>query len=284
MDWGIVKERRVNLGILKSIILGIVQGLSEFLPISSSGHLVLFEQILNFKQSGIAFEVFVHFGTLIAVLIVFRKDIWKMIVLLPGLPKFVLNGIRINNSEDEYRSLAFFIIIGSIPAAVIGILFEHQIESLFEDPLLVLVALFVTGVIVWSSKFPKESQSFMNSFHSFLIGIAQAFAIIPGISRSGSTILTALWLGIKRETAARFSFLLSVPVIFGASLIKFKDLMEVPPPSDQILNLIVGTIAALISGYFAIIWLLDVVRKQKLEWFGIYCIFVSVMGLAIIYF
>lgn len=270
--------------ILKSIILGIVQGLSEFLPISSSGHLVLFEEILNFNQGGIAFEVFVHFGTLIAVLIAFRRDIWKMIILLPGLPKFVFNGIRINNSEDEYKALTFFIIVGSIPAAVIGILFENQIESLFNNPILVLIALFVTGIIVWSSKFPKERKAFMNSFQSFLIGIAQAFAIIPGISRSGSTILTALWLGINRETAARFSFLLSVPVIFGASLIKFKDLLEVPPPTDQILNLIFGTVAALISGYIAIIWLLDVIRKQKLEWFGIYCMVVSIVGLAIIYF
>lgn len=270
--------------ILKSIILGIVQGLSEFLPISSSGHLVLFEEILNFKQSGIAFEVFVHFGTLIAVLIAFRKDIWKMILLLPALPKFIFNGIRINNSDDEYKALAFFIIIGSIPAAVIGILFKSQIESLFDSTILVLVALFVTGIIVWSSKFPKESKPFMNSIHSFIIGIAQAFAIIPGISRSGSTILTALWLGINRETAARFSFLLSVPVIFGASLIKLKDLLETPLPSDQVLNLIVGTVAALISGYIAIIWLLDVVRKQKLEWFGVYCIAVSVVGLVIIYF
>ena len=172
------------MDILKSIILGIVQGLSEFLPISSSGHLVLFEEILNFNQGGIAFEVFVHFGTLIAVLIVFRRDIWKMIVLLPTLPRFVIKRIKINNPEDEYKALTLFIIIGSIPAAVIGILFKSQIENLFDSPVLVLVALFFTGIIVWSSKFPKEKQPFMNSFQSFLIGIAQAFAIIPGISRS----------------------------------------------------------------------------------------------------
>ncbi len=146
-----------------------------------------------------------------------------------------------------------------------------------------LVALFFTGIIVWSSKYPKESQLFMNSFHAFLVGIAQAFAIIPGISRSGSTILAALWMGINRETAARFSFLLSVPVIFGASLIKFKDLLQTPLPSGQIIDLVAATIAAAISGYLAIIWLLDVVRKQKLEWFGVYCIVVSIAGLVIIY-
>jgi len=269
--------------LLKSIVLGIVQGLSEFLPISSSGHLVLAQEILNFKPGGIAFEVFVHFGTLVAVLIAFRKDVWQMIVSLPGLPKFIMNGIQIRNTTDEFRALTFFIIIGSIPAAVIGLLFKSQIESLFESPLLVLVALFFTGVIVWSSKYPKESQPFMNSVQSFLIGIAQAFAIIPGISRSGSTILAALWMGINRETAARFSFLLSVPVILGASLIKFKDLLESPLPAGQMVDLIAATIAAAISGYLAIIWLLDVVRKQKLEWFGIYCIVISIAGLIILY-
>ncbi len=206
-----------------------------------------------------------------------------MIVSLPGLPKFIMNGIQIRNTTDEFRALTFFIIIGSIPAAVIGLLFKSQIESLFESPLLVLVALFFTGVIVWSSKYPKESQPFMNSVQSFLIGIAQAFAIIPGISRSGSTILAALWMGINRETAARFSFLLSVPVILGASLIKFKDLLESPLPAGQMVDLIAATIAAAISGYLAIIWLLDVVRKQKLEWFGIYCIVISIAGLIILY-
>lgn len=266
--------------ILKAIILGIVQGLSEFLPISSSGHLVLFEQILNFHAEGIALEVFVHFGTLVSVLIVFRKDILQMIRWLPGLPAFVLGGMKVRSEEDQYRALSFYIVIGSVPAAIIGLLFEKQIEKLFASPVLVVIALMVTGLIILSSRFARESRPNMTTFHAVLIGIAQAFAIVPGISRSGSTIVTALWLGINRDLAARFSFLLSVPVILGASILKFKDLLETPPPSGELAYLACATVAAAISGYFAIIWLLDVIRKQKLEWFGVYCLLVGAVGLA----
>ncbi|MCB0302409.1 MAG: undecaprenyl-diphosphatase UppP [Calditrichaeota bacterium] len=264
---------------IKAIILGIVQGLSEFLPISSSGHLVLFTEILDFHKEGIAFDVFVHFGTLVAVLVVFRKDVWEMIRWLPAVPAFVMNGMKIERQEDEFKAMSFYIIVGTIPAAVIGLLFEKMIEGLFTSMLLVLGALLLTALVMFSSRYTRESQPFMNLFHAILIGFAQAFAIIPGISRSGSTIVTALWLGIKRETAARFSFLLSVPVILGASILKMKELLENPPPSGEILNLTLGTIAAAISGYLAIVWMLDIIRRQKLEWFGLYCAIVSIVGI-----
>jgi undecaprenyl-diphosphatase len=266
---------------VKAIILGIIQGLSEFLPISSSGHLVLFGVILDFKEHGIAFEIFVHFGTLVAVLIVFRKDIWEMIRRLPAVPEFIKNGMKIQSKEDEYKAMSFFIIIGSIPVAFFGILFKEQITGLFESTILVLIALFVTALIMWSSRYTKEKQGSMNWFHALLIGFAQTFAVIPGISRSGSTIVTGLWLGINRETAARFSFLLSIPVILGASILKFNELLADPPSANDLLNLILGTVAAAISGYFAIIWLLDIIRKQKLEWFGLYCAIVSLLGILI---
>lgn len=264
---------------IKAIILGIVQGLSEFLPISSSGHLVLFTEILDFHKTGIAFDVFVHFGTLVAVLVVFRKDVWEMIRWLPAVPAFVMNGMKIQRKEDEFKAMSFYIIVGTIPAAVVGLLFEKMIEGLFTSMLLVLGALLLTALIMFSSRFTRENQPFMNLFHAILIGFAQAFAIIPGISRSGSTIVIALWLGIKRETAARFSFLLSVPVILGASILKMKELLENPPPSGEILNLTLGTIAAAVSGYLAIVWMLDIIRRQKLEWFGLYCAIVSIAGM-----
>ncbi|RMI26783.1 MAG: undecaprenyl-diphosphate phosphatase [Calditrichaeota bacterium] len=270
--------------VIKAIILGIVQGLSEFLPISSSGHLVLFEEMLNFHQNGLALEVFVHFGTLLAVLVVFRKDIWQMIRWLPGVPGFIARGLKIEEEADIYRGLSLFIVVGSIPAGIIGLLFKDQVEQLFASPMLVLFALFTTGVILWSSRYVEEHHPFMNLGHAILIGIAQAFAIIPGISRSGSTIVTGLWLGINRETSARFSFLLSTPVIFGATLLQLKDLLETPPPSNEITYLTAATVAAAISGYVAIIWLLDIVRRQKLEWFGIYCFAVSLIGGAVLYF
>ena len=271
---------------LKAIILGVVQGLSEFLPISSSGHLVLFQKMLGFEQGGLAFEVFVHFGTLMAVMIVFRRDIWEMIRWLPGVPQYLASGLKIKSPEDEYRAMSFFIIIGTIPAAVIGLAFEDEIEALFSSELLVLVALLMTGLIMWSSRYTEEDpkQPFMNIWQAIGIGFAQAFAIIPGISRSGSTIVTSLWMGIKRETAARFSFLLSVPIILGASILKFKDLLETPPPSSELINLVLATLAAAVSGYLAIIWMLEIIRRQRLEWFGVYCILVALIGMGLITF
>ena len=188
-------------------------------------------------------------------------------------------GSNLPAEKRHYARLGLFILIGSIPAAIIGLLFEDAIEQIFESHLIALVMLFVTGIIVWSSRYTQEKKRDLNAFQAFLIGIAQAFAILPGISRSGSTIVTGLWLGIPRDLAARFSFLLSSPVIFGASLLKTKDVLAAPLPTKEVALVIAASIAALFSGYLAIIWLLDVIKKQKLEWFGIYCIAVSLVGL-----
>ncbi len=265
--------------LIKAIVLGIIQGLSEFLPISSSGHLVIFSDLLKFADKGLAFDVFVHFGTLVAVVVVFWRDIWRMVVTLPGIPALLARKMEITSEDDQHRALAVFIIVGSIPAAVIGILFEDTIEQVFHSPVFALSMLLVTAAILWSSRYPRERQEFMTTRQALGIGFAQAFAIIPGISRSGSTIVTGLWMGINRELAARFSFLMSVPVIFGATLLKFKDLLHSPPPASQIVNLIGGTLAAALSGYFAIIWLLDIVKKKRLEYFAYYCAAVGIIGL-----
>jgi undecaprenyl-diphosphatase len=267
--------------LLKAIFLGVLQGLSEFLPISSSGHLVIAEHLLNFQEGGLAFEVFVHFGTLLSVLVVFRKDIFKMIIAFPSILR--LHTGRLSDDIREYAKLDIYIIIGSIPAGIVGVLFKDQIEKLFESHYLALAMLFVTGVIMWSARYTRENRDKMNLFHASLIGVSQAFAIIPGISRSGSTIVTGLWLGIRRDLVAKFSFILSTPAILGATLIKFNDLWETPLPTSQLKSVIVASIAAAISGYIAIIWLLDVIRKQKLEWFGVYCISLSIIGLLIFY-
>jgi undecaprenyl-diphosphatase len=268
------------LNTLKAILLGIVQGLSEFLPISSSGHLVIAEHLLNFQEGGLSFEVFVHFGTLIAVLMVFRKDIMEMILALPDM--FRLKSPQISEERKHFALLDIHILIGSIPAALIGGLLEETIENIFESHHLALTMLFVTGIIMWSSRYTHEKRDRMNSIQAVLIGIAQAFAIIPGISRSGSTIVTGLWLGIRRDMVAKFSFILSVPVILGATFMKLKDLIEYPLPKSELLNLIIASVTAMLSGYFAILWILDIIKKQKLEWFGVYCIFVAMVGLLLI--
>jgi undecaprenyl-diphosphatase len=262
------------LDILNAIILGLVQGLSEFLPISSSGHLVLAAHILNFQQEGIAFEVFVHFGTLLSVFFAFRRELKKMIIA-----PFAIWIKKEKNSElKEFLNWDYYVIIGTIPAVIVGLLFKEQIESLFSSVLLVLIMLSITGTIMIVSRFLPVSDKPLKLSNTFIIGIAQAFAILPGISRSGSTIVTALAFGINREKAARFSFILSIPAVLGATILKTKDLIAVPPAPSEIVQLVAGAVAAFISGYLAIIWLIDLVKKGKLEWFGYYCFFVSIIG------
>jgi undecaprenyl-diphosphatase len=262
------------LDIIKAIILGLVQGLSEFLPISSSGHLVLAAELLQFKEEGIAFEVFVHFGTLLSIFVAFRKEIWKMLI--------APFAVWMKNKNDpelvEYLKWDFYVIIGSVPAAIVGLFFKDEIEHLFSNVVLVLVLLIITGMIMISSKFFSEKDKSLSKSNSFVIGIAQAFAILPGISRSGSTIVTGLAFGINREKVAKFSFILSIPAVLGATVLKTRDLLETPPAQNEFINYIVGAVFAFVSGYFAIIWLLDLVKKGKLEWFGYYCFTVSFIG------
>jgi undecaprenyl-diphosphatase len=260
--------------IIKAIILGVVQGLTEFLPVSSSGHLVLAAEFLNFQEEGVAFEVFVHLGTLLSVLLVFRKKIFQMIIA----PYQVW--VKKNSDEDKIESSkwALYIIIGTLPAALIGLAFKDQIEEIFSNFLLVLAMLLVTGTMMIISRFITNANKELNIFKGILIGFAQAFAILPGISRSGSTIVTGMLLGIDRSRAAEFSFLLSVPVILGATILKISDLFENQIAANEILLLGMGTLSAFISGYYAIIWLLDLVKKGKLEWFGIYCYLIVIIS------
>jgi undecaprenyl-diphosphatase len=262
------------MDILKIIILGIVQGLTEFLPVSSSGHLVLAAEILNFHEEGVAFEVFVHLGTLLSVLIVFRKDVIKMI-----LAPFQFLSTRFKNNETkQYLFWDLYIIVGTIPAAIIGLSFKSSIEATFSNILLVIIMLAITGTILLLSRFMPNKDQEMTIIKSFLIGISQAFAILPGISRSGSTIVTGIFLGIDKENATRYSFLLAIPAILGASVIKLKDLISMESYTIPVSYIVLGAIVSFISGYFAIIWLLEIVKKGKLEWFAFYCYLVVIIS------
>ena len=189
---------------LDSIILGIIQGLTEFLPVSSSGHLVLFGKLLNHQEEGNLFEVLLHFGTLVATIIVFRTHIMDLV-------KGIFSG------DSKSKSLGINIVIASIPTAIIGLLFEDFMESLFDSPLLVSCALIFTGIILMSTKFVKGETKDLTWKMALIIGFAQAMAITPGISRSGSTIAIALLIGLSRKEAGNFSFLISIPVIGGVT-------------------------------------------------------------------
>ena len=253
------------MNLFNVIILGIVQGVTEFLPISSSGHLVIFQHFMNIEE-GLTLNVFLHFGTLLAVVVVFWDDIIGMITL-----------------KKEYRKLTYYVILGSVPAGVIGILFEDTFERLFSTITVVGIALLVTGILLWlSDRIENEKRSIqdMNWNDSIVVGFAQAFAIIPGISRSGSTIVGGLFKGLNRQLAAKFSFLLSIPVIGGATLLKTKDIVTMGMGDIAFFELLVGTFSATIAGYFSIKLLLKLINKEKLSVFAYYC---WVLGLAVIF-
>ena len=265
--------------ILQAIILGIVQGLTEFLPVSSSGHLVLVEHLLRVPPTtDIAFEVFVHFGTLASVVVVLWNDIVQMVRSL----FIAFRGLHVATQyrENEYFRLGVFIVLGSIPAAVIGLRFEDSVSAAFTDPKLVAVMLVLTGLILFLTRLASQpSGKRIGIISALIIGMAQAFAIIPGISRSGSTISMGMYLRISPLQAARFSFLLSVPVIAGATLLKTKEIFENGFSIDYFLPIFIGTVVSFGSGYFAIKFLLRIVEKGKFSVFAYYCLFVGTIGI-----
>jgi undecaprenyl-diphosphatase len=264
--------------LIEAIIFGLVQGLSEFLPISSSGHLVLAKAIMGVKEPGMVFEIFVHFGTLIAVFVYFRDDVLH---ILSGLFATLMHRSEATTGQLAAARMAAFIVVGSIPAGLIGFLFKSEIEALFstDNLAMVLVFLFITGLIMFLTRYMQAGAKELSQGKSFAIGLAQAFAILPGISRSGSTIGLGILLGLKREEAARFSFLLSLPVIFGATLKQFYDLFKDGLVTiDYFIPIAAATISAAVSGYLAIIWLMKIVRQGNLVYFAYYCWTIVLVG------
>lgn len=266
--------------LVDALILGLLQGFTEFLPVSSSGHLVLAQRLLNLNGELLTFDVYVHFGTLLSVVAVFWKDILAIIkstvsaLLSPHWKQHYL--------DDPNARLGFALIVATIPAGVVGLTYRNAVEAAFTDPKLVGMNLVITGLILFltrlSGPVPEKRPGI---FSGILIGIAQAFAILPGISRSGSTISTALYLRISPVQAARFSFLMSIPVIGGASLLEtikiFKHGTDV-----GILTILVGTVVSAISGYISIKVLLSIVQRGKLNWFAFYCLLVGSFGILFI--
>lgn len=263
------------MDVLQSFLLGLIQGLTEFLPISSSGHLVLGKYILGGNtEAGITFEVVVHFGTLCSILIYYRQ-------MLADLTISGFNYLKSpkTKSADPHVHLLLFILVSMIPAIIVGFTLENMIEDIFMNPLFVSGMLIVTGFILYLTKFSKEKQKPVTLKNSFVIGLAQAFAILPGISRSGSTISTALYLGVRREDAANFSFLMVIPVIAGAMLLKIKEMFEIGVSDAQLLSLVVGFLTAFTSGYFALKYLIIILKKKGFHYFAFYCWAIGAVGL-----
>ncbi|MBI1287571.1 MAG: UDP-diphosphatase [Flavobacteriales bacterium] len=250
------------MGLLEALILGIIQGLTEFLPVSSSGHLELAKALLgdnSVPEESLLFTVVVHAATALSTVVVFRKDILE---ILKGLFQFKWN------EETEF---SVKIIISMIPAAVIGVLFNDEIEALFNKQILLVGAmLIITGLLLFLADRAKRTEKHVGFGHSLIIGISQAIAILPGISRSGATISTSVLLGIDREKAARFSFLMVVPLILGKMA---KDVMDgnISSETTNVLPLIVGFLAAFVCGLLACTWMIALVKKSQLRYFSFYC-------------
>ncbi len=264
--------------VLEALILGLVQGVTEFLPVSSSAHLVIVPQLFNIPEPGVAFDVLLHVATLVAVVGYFIGDVWKIVVAL-FMPK------RMSKEDVRYwRRLFLWLVIGSIPAAVVGAALNDFFEGLFSSTAAVGIFLIVTSVllvssdlaVVWTKRRRRRRAKLgdMGWFDALVVGCYQALAIAPGLSRSGSTISAGIFLGFDRETAARFAFLLSIPAILGAFLFKLPDLGGSAGPGG--VALLVGFLAAAVSGFFAVRFMMRYLKRHRLWGFAVYTLLVGV--------
>ena len=256
--------------VIDAIILGIIQGLTEFLPVSSSGHLELGKAILgdnSVPKESLLFTVVLHFATALSTIVVFRKDILD---ILKGILKFEWN--------EDMKFIAK-IVVSIIPATLVGLFFEEQLEQLFGgNILLVGFMLILTALLLFLADKAKNTSKNVSFSNAFVIGISQAIAMLPGISRSGATISTSVLLGNDKTKAARFSFLMVVPLIFGKIA---KDILygELTYESSNFLPLSIGFIAAFVAGLFACTWMIALVKKSKLSYFSIYCAIVGLIAI-----
>ena len=262
---------------VQALILGIIQGFTEFLPVSSTAHLILFPWIFGWEDPGLAFDVFLHLGSLTGIIAFFWRDFYNMAA---GMIKSNKGSID-TNTEGK---IGWYIIIGTIPAGIAGLLFQDKIESLLRDPSLIAVTLILFGLLLWwaEEKGRKRRKLHnMNISDALIIGCAQAVALIPGVSRSGITITAGLFRNLERETAARFTFLLSTPIILAGGLLSFTDVYNTGLPEGMLLPVITGFIASAVSGFLAIKFLMSFLSKQKVNIFVYYRI---VLGLVILLF
>lgn len=258
--------------IIKAIILGIVQGIGEFLPISSSAHLILVPFLFGWEANSMAFDIALHVGTLLAVLVVFFRDWWDL---------FIGAVNRVTKGKESFENKMFwYLVIATIPGAVLGVLLEDVVENVFRTKMwLIATSLAVMGVLIflgdrWADKHYKIETDFkhISLKQAFLIGLSQALAIIPGFSRSGTTILTARLMGLSKKAATKFTFLLSVPIIAGAAVLKVKDL-------SFNIETFVGIFVSFIVGLLSIKFLLNYIKKHDFSVFAIYRVIFAIIVL-----
>lgn len=255
---------------LSLLVLAVVQGVTEFLPISSSGHLALGQLVLGVGEGSLVEDVVLHAGTLVAVVVFYRKD---LVSLARGLfDRSVVDGL-------DARKYVALVVLGNVPAGVVGIGFEDSIERLFDSPWAVLGAMAVTGVMLAFTRLIRPRDARLTVIGALVIGCAQALAIFPGASRSGWTIATALALGLSPAAAARFSFLLSIPAIGGATVLQLSDVGDVQSPVSA---LAIGFVVAALIGLLCLRWLVALVRRMELYRFSVYLAAVVLIGAVVL--
>jgi undecaprenyl-diphosphatase len=256
---------------IQAVVLGVIQGATEFIPISSSAHLVLVPWLLAWPSPDLVFDTVLHLGTLLAVLVILWPD-------LVSISASCWLAVTHRQADVAQAKMAWWIILGTMPAAAMGVLWEDRFERLFHSPVQVSVLLLMTGVwLVLADRLGRSDRQVENLswWQALLIGVAQGCAIAPGISRSGATIGAAVLLGFKRDVAARFSFLLAVPIILGAGLLQVVRLLGTTMLGAMLLPLGLGFMAAFLSGYFCIRFLLAYLKQHSLAVFAVYCWFVG---------
>lgn len=252
----------------QAIILGVVQGLTEFLPVSSSGHLAIGRELLGVGAGGdLVFEVAVHAATAMAIIIVFWSEIVR---LFKGFFKF---------KKNDETSYVLKIVISMIPVFFVGVFLKEQVEAAFSSLLVVGIGLLVTSLLLFLSDNVKRSGEDINWWQAFVIGIGQAFAVIPGLSRSGTTISTGLMLGVKRESVAQFSFLMVLAPVLGEAFLNLVG-GDVSSSSIGVFPLVSGFLTAFVSGLFACKAMIALVKRAKMKWFSLYC---AIVGLVVIF-
>jgi len=275
--------------VIQAIILGIVQGLTEFLPVSSSAHLVLVPYLAGWNlDQGFAFvfDVLVQLGTLAAVIYYFRKDLWEII-------KAWIHGIKMRQPfADQNSRMGWYLILATIPAGIAGLLLKNKVEAAFASPMLTAVFLFVTAILLTSAElFHRQVErskqgrllSGLNTTDALMIGLFQALSIFPGISRSGATISGGIFRKFDRQGAARFAFLMSVPIMLAAGILGVKDLLDVPNVGQMAGLVLIGFILAGLVGYLVIKWFIGYLRGKSLLPFAIYCAILALVVIAVTY-
>lgn len=265
--------------IYQAVILAIVQAVTEFLPISSTAHLYLFPWLLDWGDPGIPFTVAVHAGTLVAVVLYFLRD-WMRLTLC-GIGMHHPRGATLEEVADS-RRIFWFLVAGTVPAGIVGLLLENYIETAFRNAYLMGSMLILVGLLMWwaerESRLTRSIEQ-LSLGDALTIGTAQAIALVPGVSRSGITIIAGIWRGMSRESAARFTFLLSTPIIAGAAAKTVFDLRHTPPPSDALAAMLVGFVVSAVFGYGVIAFLLRYLQTRTLRIFIVYRI---VFGIVIL--